>query len=63
MASLPMRTALLVLSLSLALALVAPCMAATPIGGSTGTFMVHCTVDGASVWFDSDLKGRSRTAS
>ena len=53
-----MRTALLVLCLSFALALVAPCMAATPIGGSTGTFVVHCTVDGASVWFDKDYKGQ-----
>lgn len=50
-----MRTALLVLGL--VLVLIGPCWAATPIGGSTGTFVVHCPVDGASVWFDKDYKG------
>lgn len=54
MASLMMRTALLVLCL---FALAAPCWAATPIGGSTGTFVVHCPVDGSRVWFDNDFKG------
>ncbi len=51
-----MRTALLVLALSLVL--VAPCVAATPIGGSVGAFLVKCPVDGAKVWFDNDYKGQ-----
>lgn len=54
MASLPIRTTLLVLCL---VALAAPCWAAAPIGGSTGTFVVHAPVDGAQVWFDNDHKG------
>lgn len=54
MASILLRTGLLVLVL---FALAGPCWAATPIGGSTGTFVVHCAVEGASVWFDEDYKG------
>ncbi len=51
-----MRTALLVLGLSLVL--IAPCLAATPVGGSVGAFLVKCPVDGAKVWFDNDYKGQ-----
>ncbi|MEN6341275.1 MAG: PEGA domain-containing protein [Methanospirillum sp.] len=53
-----MRAALVVLGISLVLALVAPCMAATPVGGSIGAFLVKCPVDGAKVWFDNDYKGQ-----
>ena len=31
--------------------------AATPIGGDTGWFAIHCNVDGASVYFDDAYKG------
>ncbi|NLX50352.1 MAG: hypothetical protein GXY82_10905 [Methanospirillum sp.] len=56
MACFSMRATLL--ALGLILALVAPCWAATSVGVSTGTFVVHCPVEGASVWFDKDYKGQ-----
>lgn len=38
-----------------------PTVAPTPIGGDEGWFTVHCNVDGASVYFDSDYKGLTVT--
>jgi len=34
-----------------------PASAQPPIGGDQGWYAVHCNVDGASVYFDSQLKG------
>lgn len=56
-----MKNNLRILAISLVLALFGVCAmpaaAEAPIGGDQAWYAVHCNVDGAKVYFDSDYKG------
>ena len=54
-----MRTLMYVLCFGIMLACcAAPAVATNPIGGSVGAYLIKCPVNGATVWFDGEEKGK-----